>query len=82
MLTGQEYERMKPVRLSVEMDQYGSWRIRDANQPRRWDIQRSFHGYREACLFRDSLLAYERGEVERAGQLHTWAVNGEAYYRR
>lgn len=82
MLTAQEYERRarRASSVVVEMNRYGSWVVRDERG--KWDIQGSFHGYREACLFRDSLVAYDAGDVEAAGRLNQQAVNGERWYRR
>jgi hypothetical protein len=81
MLTAQEGERRRAVvsPVRVEMNRYGSWAVRDERG--KWDIQRSFHGYREACLFRDSLVAYEAGRIEDAGRMNQQAVNGERWYR-
>jgi len=73
-------ESAEPETITVEMSQYGTWRVVDASG--KWDIQRAFLGYREACLMRDSLIAYDRGEVEVAGQLNQRAVQGEAWLRR
>lgn len=65
----------------VYLDRYGSWRIADGGKIQAWDIQRSFVGYREACLFRDALIAYASGDVEAAGDMHQKAMNGERWLR-